>query len=155
MNKFSILFMAMMCFFTSLANADTPVEVFVDSPVQFKHIPGIEIVMYDLSLPEQVNARFLPEFPGDPVRAEQLARDFFASSKGKEYQAAFKSAYVGQLKVAKYQLKKIPAVVFDAGRYVVYGTENPVLAHSLYIEHIQSTDPVSPEETTEEDDHEE
>lgn len=158
MNKYSMVMMAMLCFFTGQANAGYQIEIFVDSPVAFKPMPGIETVIYDLSLPEQVNARYLPEFPNDPVRAEKMAREFFASAKGQEYQAEMKNAYRGQLKVAQYQLKKIPAVVFDSGRYVVYGTHDPVQAHSLYIVHIQSkesVDSVTSDEPTEEDGHEE
>lgn len=138
MNNFFLVLVLLVGIFAHVARAESVVEIFVGRPTSIKPLSGIETIIYDLSLPEQVNAQYLPELPGDPAVAEKMAREFFASEKGKQFKDALKIAYRGQLTVARYQLKKIPAIVFEHGRYVVYGLTDLTRAHALYLNAIQN-----------------
>lgn len=116
--------------------AQTQIEVFTDVPVQLGHIPGIEVIHYDLSDPEKVKKRFLPALPPDVDRATQILNTFLASAEGAEFKKAIREAYRGHEKMVGYQLEKIPAVVFEQGKYVVYGITDISKAAALYRAHL-------------------
>lgn len=117
-------------------HAQTQIEVFTDTPTQWDEVPGTQIIHYDLSAPEKIKAQYLPALPGDMNRAKQIMNSFLASPQGKEFLTAIREAYRGHEKMVGYQLEKIPAVVFDQGKYVVYGTTDISKAAVLYNAHL-------------------
>ena len=113
------------CFWVlSVVGYTTPVyadkvEVFLDGNVNPVQLPGIEVVVYDL---DEVT-RFKNQaktFRGEDAEAQ--ARRFIESPAFDAYQNELKRVYTPIMKMVEYQLMKVPAVVFEEGRYVVYGT---------------------------------
>ncbi len=136
-NSHYFLTVFFLSFLSMAASAnDLMVEVFWDSnldePIVIPRLPGVQLVDYDLSAPERVNEQFLPQLPGNPDEALRLMKRFMASDEGKAYQVAVRDAHQGQAKVASYQLTKVPAVVFEQGKYVIYGNADIVQAIGLY-----------------------
>lgn len=107
--------------------AQTTIEVFADRHVKTQEIPNTHIIFYDLSQLKKVQAQS-PHFPPNPTESEKLARDWLASPSGKAYIERLKNAYEGHGKMHGYGLLKIPAIVFEKGKYVVYGTTDLSIA---------------------------
>ncbi len=97
------------------------VEVFSNSVASPHQLPGVTITYYNLNEPELVKARYLPTLPPDPARAESLFHAFLNSEKGEQFKLEMRHAYKGHQQMVRYQLEKVPAIVFDNGRYVIYG----------------------------------
>ena len=97
------------------------VEVFSDVAISPDNLPGATITYYNLNEPELVKARYLPTLPPDITRAESVFRSFLHSPKGAEFKTDMRRAYRGHQQMVRYQLEKIPAIVFEDGRYVIYG----------------------------------
>ena len=95
------------------------VEVFTHHPSQVKKISGHQVQVYDLSAPDRVKS---PQFSSSPARAEKEAKAWLQSQAGQRHIEQLKAAHQGHTKAIKYQLMKVPAVVFEHGKYVVYGT---------------------------------
>lgn len=97
------------------------VEVFSDSAVSPHDLPGVTLTYYNLNELELVKARYLPTLPPDPARAQSLFHSFLNSEKGAKFTSEMRRAYKGHQQMVRYQLEKVPAIVFDDGRYVIYG----------------------------------
>jgi len=106
--------------FSAGAQAVT-IEVFTHHPKSVAQVSGHRVVVHDLSAPDKFQS---PTFSASPARAEKEALAWLKSSAGQRHINNMKAAHQGQVKAIKYGLKKTPAVVFEGGQYVVYGTTN-------------------------------
>ena len=123
----------------SLAREPTVIEVFTQAPAKMPAIPSTRIIHYDLSEAERVQ----DQLPRVSLKNEREARarqaaiqadlaEWLQSPQGRMYQERVRAAYAGHMKAMEYQLEKAPAVVFDGGSHVVYGTTNVKRALLLY-----------------------
>ena len=117
--------------------AQERIEIFTQSPVHIDSVPGIDIIHFDLSAPDQLKKDLALPLPADQKQAMLQANRFFGTTEGIAFKAAMRDAYRGRQKMLQYQLTKIPAIVFDEGKYVIYGSTNVAQAIALYRNHIQ------------------
>lgn len=131
-------FLAIILFIASPIFAQERMEVFTESPIQLDSVPGISVIHYDLSEPARIKKQSAPKLPSDEKIALAQAKAFFKTAEGNSYKAAMREAYRGKQKMMQYQLTKIPAIVFDEGKYVIYGSTDVAQAAILYRKHIQT-----------------
>ena len=131
-------FLAVILFIASPIFAQEHMEVFTESPIQLDSVPGISVIHYDLSEPARIKKQSAPKLPADEKIALAQAKAFFKTAEGNAYKSAMRDAYRGKQKMMQYQLTKIPAIVFEEGKYVIYGSTDVVQATTLYRNHIQS-----------------
>jgi len=117
--------------------AQESIEVFTETPTQIETFEGVDVIYYDLSAPARVKKQLAPSLPADEKIALVQAKAFFETSEGKAYKIAMRDAYRGKQKMMQYQLSKLPAVVFEGGTYVIYGTTDVAQALRLYHQYIQ------------------
>lgn len=130
MNKLLAVVLLVVCCVS--AHAQVRVELFVDAPVSLLPIPGVEVAVLDLSAPESAKREFSPKFSPDVRIARSQAEQFFKTPAGVAYVNRLKEANRGKILSLQYGLQKIPAIVFDEGRYAVYGTTDVAKAVALY-----------------------
>ena len=106
---------------STTAFAQTTIELFVDHSLLAPSIPNAIIVVFDLSRVAALEED-TPDFPPDPMLAQAQAQTWLESSAGKNHLMDLKAAYAGHEKMVNYRLQKIPAIVFNEGKFVVYGT---------------------------------
>lgn len=117
-------------------NKITTVDVFVAQPLIVPAIPYTRITVFDLSRVESIRAT-APRFPAEIETAKVMAKTWLDSAEGKNYISQLKAAYSGRTKMIEYGVLKLPAVVFDAGKYVVYGTTDIQQAVKDYDEYMR------------------
>lgn len=117
--------------------AQERIEVFTEASTQVDTLAGVDVIHYDLSAPARVKKQLAPKLPADEKVALAQAKAFFETAEGKSYKIAMRDAYRGKQKMMQYQLSKLPAVVFEGGTYVIYGTTDVAQAVRLYRQHIQ------------------
>lgn len=125
-------------FFLSLLSFNshaTTIELFVDQPIRIPSDYEHQIIVHDLSAPERLSQQYLPELPPNPESAKKIAMEFFASEKGQEYQDKLKAAYQHKTLLMRYNVQKIPAIVFDEGDAVIYGLTDVEKALTIYQQH--------------------
>jgi len=125
---------------SSVAVAQTAIEVFADEPVNVPSISNAVIRVFDLSRVETVRES-APHFSGDPVKAEMEAIVWLGSPAGKQHMDSLQAAYAGHINMMSYGLQKIPAIVFDKGKFVIYGTTDVVLATKDYQDFMRTYKP--------------
>lgn len=133
--KFMNRFLLAMIVVAPSAFGQPRIEVFTQRPAPLERLPGFELVHYDLSEPERIR-QSAPRLPADEKIALAQATAFFASDAGKTYMSAMREAYRGQQKLRQYQLTKLPAIVFEDGRYVIYGSTDLVQSLALYQQYL-------------------
>jgi len=84
--------------------------------------------VYDLDAPRRLKATFGKNLPANPAAAERLVRQRLADMGD----AALGQAYLGLIQALNYKLDRLPAVVFDEGVAVVYGTTDWEKALAVY-----------------------
>lgn len=119
-------------FTNAVAQSNPLVEVFSDHAIAVSDLPGYRINYFNLAEPEAVKTAYLPILPPNPVQAKSIMTAFMQSEKGRLFQQKIREAYRGHQLMVSYQLEKIPAIVFDKGRYVVYGTTDVRQALMIY-----------------------
>lgn len=129
MKKLNSIFGILLLVIGSSVHAQNMIEVFTDEPVDFSQLSSI--THYDLSEPDRVRRTMSLKLPPNEEEATRIAQAWFNSPAGLAYQKAMMKAYKGKQKLIAYQLLKTPAIVFDAGKYVVYGTTD--LSQAIYI----------------------
>ena len=122
---------------TTPVSAQESIEVFTVGPTQVDALAGVDVIHYDLSAPARVKKQLAPKLPADEKIALVQAKAFFETAEGKAYKIAMRDAYRGRQKMMQYQLSKLPAIVFESGTYVIYGTTDVAQAMRLYRQHIQ------------------
>ena len=121
---------------STTAFAQATIEVFVDHPLVTSSIPNAIILVFDLSRVAQLEED-TPDFPPDPMLAQAQAQTWLESSAGKNHLMDLKAAYAGHEKMVNYGLQKIPAIVFENGRFVIYGTTDVATAVKDYDNFLQ------------------
>jgi integrating conjugative element protein (TIGR03757 family) len=112
------------------------IEVFMDGDLTPPELPGFRVMVYDLSelahLSEPVE--LTPDDPktATPESLEALGRAYAASDAFKHRQGRIKIAAKVYEKLMRYGVTRIPAIVFDEGDSVVYGTTDIALALQDY-----------------------
>lgn len=114
------------------ALAQTVVEVFADAPMALPTIPDTRITLFDLSAPERVQRSLAPKLSPNPQDAQRAAQAFLNSAQGQDFKQQMREAYRGKVLMMEYGLTRIPAIVFDSGKYVVYGTTDIAESVRLY-----------------------
>ena len=117
--------------------AVTKVEVFVEHPLAVSGIPNTDITVFDLSRKDAVKAT-APHFPPNPETAQTMAKAWLESPEGKAFVLNLKAAYAGHSRMIAYEVLKVPAIVFDKGKYVIYGTTDVMQAVRDYDDYIKS-----------------
>lgn len=133
MNMTSIL-SSLFLILPSLAIAAIPItkiEVFVELPLVVTGIPNTDITVFDLSRKDAVKAT-APHFPPNSETAQVMAKAWLNSPEGKSYVQNMKAAYAGHSKMIVYGVLKVPAIVFDSGKFVIYGTTDVLQAVKDY-----------------------
>lgn len=108
------------------APAPMAIEIFTDSTA-FRPVGAGRFPVHDLSAPRRMETELGRSLPASPEAAAALARSRIATS-----QNALRAAFAGHAKAAEYGITKVPAVVFDRGAAVVYGTADAGAAFALY-----------------------
>lgn len=124
-------------FAVSSSHAQTFIEVFTNLPALIDVPTDVTTVHYDLSEVSRLKQTGLPKLPPDQDQAMKIAKAFFATPEGEALKSKMRAAMRGQQKMMKYQIKKIPAIVFDEGKYVVYGSTDVFDARRLYLAHLK------------------
>jgi len=132
-----VLVTLMGCSLSLTSFAQTNIEVFVDQALVVAEIPNVVVTVFDLSRVADVK-KSLPHFSGDQMQATAQAKTWLDSPAGKNHIQNVKTAYVGHEKMVHYGLQKIPAIVFDHGLYVIYGTTNAQQAIEDYDRYFHS-----------------
>lgn len=110
------------------AEAPSPsaIELFTDSTA-FRPVGAAPFQVFDLSAPRRMEAELGRGLPASPQAAAALAKSRIAASR-----TALRAAFAGRAKAAEYGIAKVPAIVFDRGAAVVYGTADAGAALALY-----------------------
>lgn len=128
---YKFLLMTFLICMSAMVNAQVQVDVFHWGDIKKdSRLPAATIRLFNLNAPTEIN-RQLPRFTGAQAQAEKAAGDWVTSSEGKVFTEALRSAYDGHMLARKYKLQKAPAIVFDSGKYVVYGTTD--IRHALLL----------------------
>jgi|GEM_PF-3856051 len=115
-----------------LAQDVTQIEVFTQGALDLPRLPYTQITHYDLNAPDQVK-RQLPRLNAkEETAAAAEATRWIQSPAGQAWTEQMRSAYDGHVKAMNYRLEKTPAIVFDEGEYIVYGSTNIRRALLLY-----------------------
>jgi integrating conjugative element protein (TIGR03757 family) len=110
----------------SLSNAQTPItfiDIFTESPVKKRvtYIPNTHIAYFDFEAPLRVSKK-IPVFANNEQKAYQQFQQWKNNAESKKILAELKDSYNAQLRALKYKITKTPAIVFDQGKYVIYGS---------------------------------
>jgi integrating conjugative element protein (TIGR03757 family) len=104
--------------------APSRIEVFLSARAQVETRAAdleVPVTVYDLDAPAREEARFSQGLPADRDQAMAEAKRRLADISQSE-QDRINSAFDGLLKALQYGLDRYPAIVFDDGQAVVYGT---------------------------------
>lgn len=113
------------------------VHIFADGPVRVPHMPSLEIFSYDLSEASYHKENPLV-IPMDSVeQAQRIASDIQNTAEYQAYMDTVKQAYFPYKILGELGISRIPAIVFNRGTHVVYGTTDIGLAIENYYEFIQ------------------
>ncbi|HAD31348.1 MULTISPECIES: TIGR03757 family integrating conjugative element protein [unclassified Methylophaga] len=126
--------------FTTTANANQLiVEAFYDKDTRLVNVQLAERVAsvksYDLSAPDQFEKQLSEGLSSDPTIAQKQAKERI-EQHGNEIQHQLMAAYEGALIAMKYEINKIPAIVFNGGEHVIYGVNDVNKAISIYKEQV-------------------
>lgn len=108
------------------------VHVFSDDPVRVPHLPSIEITVYDLSEasyhkknPLVIPARTVEE-------AQSIAKRIEGSPQYQQHIETIKQAYKPYQIMGEIGISRLPAIVFNKGTHVIYGTTDIAVAIDDY-----------------------
>lgn len=137
MFKFAFLLIGM---WTTSVHANTlTVEAFHDQTTRLLNVQMAErianVTVYDLSAPERFEKALSEGLSSDPAEAERQAKERIVK-RGHVIQQELMQAYEGSLKAMQYNVEKVPAVVFNAGQYIIYGVSDIDKAIKLYNERV-------------------
>jgi integrating conjugative element protein (TIGR03757 family) len=127
----------------SVSAADRPrptkIEVFTDreAPVATQGFGNVDV--YRLDTPARLESALSAGLPADPKRAKRIAWRRVRQAASAQA-APLQHAYEGLVKARAYRLDRLPAIVFDGGRAVVYGVADLEVALSPYREWRQTQD---------------
>ncbi len=112
------------------------IEVFMDGDLTPPDLPGFRVRVYDLSELAHLSEPVVltPDDPktATPQSLEALGRAYAASDAFRHRQGRIQIAAKAYEKLMRYGVTRIPAIVFDEGDSVVYGTTDIALALQDY-----------------------
>lgn len=121
-------FLAMVMFVSHQVQSSQPVhiEVFTKTPNSVTSVRGYKITVFDMrDFDERSNGKVkAPTFSANVDQAKRDAKRWIQTREGQRFIQAIKEAHEGPRLAIKYQLESIPAVVFNRGESVVYGTHD-------------------------------
>jgi|GEM_PF-2462193 len=120
-----------------IAFAQTSIEVFVDQPLVAPLVPGATITVFDMARASLLQ-KTIPKFSKDPALGQSQASAWLVSPDGKAHIAQLKDAYVSHQKMMVYGIEKIPAIVFEQGKFVIYGITDVRQAVAEYDQFIRT-----------------
>ena len=119
----------------SIANANQlipqNIEIFSTSKRPVHADPGRKQSTYHLDALSLLEQALSQDLPSDPDKAKALALERVAAME-QALQDDVENAVEGLSLATAYGLRQLPAIVFDKGRYVVYGVENLERAIIIY-----------------------
>lgn len=126
-----VLALATVSFSEADTLSPTQIEVFTDRDFPVTAQGQLNVDIYRLDTPGHIEQALSTGLPADPITAKRLATERvrkLASSQPKD----LKQAFEGLIKARQYRLDRLPAIVFDGGRAVVYGVTDLEAALSHY-----------------------
>ena len=131
MTMYRSLLAVFLIYMSSTIEAQVLVDVFHWGEItKAIRLPDATIRLHNLNAPNEIN-RQLPRFTGVPAQAEKTAGNWIQGDEGKAFTEALRVAYDGHMLARKYKIQKAPAIVFDSGKYVVYGSTD--IRHALLL----------------------
>ena len=104
------------------------VEVVADGEVKVPAVSGITVMAFDLNEVTHMN-QHAPKFKRATLgQAQEAAQQWINSSDFSDYKKQVMRIRLPLMLMSKYQLSKVPAIVFNRGEYVIYGTTDVELA---------------------------
>lgn len=104
------------------------VEVFADGEIKVPAMNGVTVMAFDLNEVTHMNAN-APKFKRATVdQAKAAAQQWINSPDFSDYKKQVMRIRLPLMLMSKYQLSKIPAIVFNRGEYVIYGTTDVEVA---------------------------
>jgi integrating conjugative element protein (TIGR03757 family) len=88
-----------------------------------------EIEVFNLDELSNIEAEVTKNLPKDPVEAERIADERMGSLDKTKAMRLFK----GVALLIEWDIKKLPAFVFDDGQYVIYGVTDTATAINRYV----------------------
>ena len=88
-----------------------------------------EIEVFNLDELSNIEAKVTNNLPKDPVEAERIADERIGSLDKTKAMRLFK----GVVLLIEWDIKKLPAFVFDEGQYVIYGVTNTATAINRFV----------------------
>lgn len=123
--------------FAPSANAEKlVVEAFHDNQTKLINTELAQRVayvsVYNLSAPDNLEKQLSTGLNNDANVAQKQAQEKIAAG-GAKLKKAFRDAYEGSMQAMKYNIQKLPAVVFNAGEGgVIYGVSDVNKAIKIY-----------------------
>jgi len=118
----------LMCSLSFVCQAQTwprHMEVFTNQPGrvhgQNSLSKSTRITIYDMQASNRFDASLTPALSSDPKAARRQAQQYLKKLDQKSLQTKARKAYQGALKAAQYNVKKVPAIVFNNGESVIFG----------------------------------
>mgnify|MGYP000559474288 CR=1 FL=1 len=112
---------------SALMAGSLTIEVFHTDSQRLINVKDAErlalISRYDLSRAERIEERLSENLSNDPQIAAKQAKKILTQNS-QSIMREFSDAYQGTLKAHGYELKKLPAIVFNHGESVIYGELN-------------------------------
>ncbi len=123
-----IVSMQMVC---ALATHALEIEIFTASAIPLRMLSGHQVRYYALDEPDRLAAQLPDLRTRDPNQATIQAKAWIRAY-GDRYAQALRRASQGWMKVMEYRIDRVPAITFENGRYVVYGTTDITRALQQY-----------------------
>lgn len=111
------------------------IEIFTTArfPVEDASVPpGVRI--YRIDALELLDTELSRDLPGDPEQAKQVAVARIGAM-AEHFRARAEAGARGIELAHRYQIKKVPAIVFDGGESVIYGVLDLSTATEIYRRH--------------------
>lgn len=90
----------------------------------------VPLSVFDLSQARKLNRSLSDGLPRDPEQAKRHIQSLLA--KNKQAPMIYAQAMIGQERARRYDLKYLPAIVFNNGQSVIYGIQDMDYAIELY-----------------------
>lgn len=112
------------------ATAPNTVEIFTTSDIAVE-LDGFEATVFEIDALAGLTEELSHGLPADPEAAKRMALSRI-SEIDDVWRAKAQQATDSLSRAHRYDLKKLPAIVFDHGRSVVYGTTDLSTAVDIY-----------------------
>lgn len=108
------------------------VHVFSDEPVEVPHFPSVDITVYDLSKASYHKNNPLVIPARTPEEAQAIAQNVESLPQYQQHVESVRKAYLPYQIMGELGISRLPAIVFNKGTHVVYGTTDIMQAIEDY-----------------------